>query len=92
MARLRRSTQIPTPIAAKATKPATTPPAIAPAFDDFFLSPPWPVGVPVETTIIDVEPEPEEVLESETVEGTGASTSGKPPAAFAVTGSNLSPT
>lgn len=90
MARFRRNTQTPTPIAAKATKPATTPPAIAPAFDDFFSLSLWPVDVLVGTT--DVEPEPEEVLESEIVEGTGASTSGKPPAAFAVTGSNLSPT
>jgi hypothetical protein len=36
--------------------------------------------------------EPVEVLDSETVEGTGAKSSGRPPAALAATGSNLSPT
>ena len=42
--------------------------------------------------IDDGERELLELLDSETVAGTGAKSSGKPPAAFAATGSNLSPT
>ena len=72
------------------------PPTMAPVFDDFpFLV--LPVGMlaaSVETGEEPEgdEPESEELLGgSETVEGTDASVSGKPPADSAVTGSKPSP-
>ena len=63
---------------------------MAPVFDGLFtpLSPPWLVGF----TVDDGEPgRVEEVLDSEMVEGTGATVSGRSPAALAATGSNWSP-
>ena len=79
-----------TPITDKATKPPMTPPAIAPACDGFR---PLSVTVLIGPVMIDDgEREIVEELGSETVEGTGAKRSGRPPAAFAATGSNLSPT
>ena len=72
-----------------------TPPAMAPEFDDFFpplLSPPE-VDVLVGFVVPDeLDPERVELRGDETVEGTAASVSGKPPADSAVAGSNLSPT
>ena len=69
-----------------------TPPTMAPTFDDFvWLFPPWPIDVVVgNADIDDGEPERVELLDNEMVEGTGASTSGVSPAAFAVAGLNLS--
>ena len=94
MARLRRNIQTPTPIIAKAAKPPITPPMIAPKFNNLLA---WPVDVLVGPVIVIVDGgrrESVELLdgESERVEGTGARSSGRPPAAFAATGSNLSPT
>lgn len=62
-----------------------TPPTIAPVFD-FFV--PLLLSWPVEVLVGDGEPEPVELPDNETVEGTGASNSGKPPADFAARGSN----
>jgi hypothetical protein len=87
MARLRRNIQTPKPATAKAAKPPITPPAIAPAFDDF-----WGFAVVVLIGPVMIDDGGREVLDSETVEGTGATSSGRPPAALAATGSNLSPT
>ena len=90
MARLRRNIQTPAPIAAKAAKPPITPPTIAPVFDDFrgFL-----VDVLIGPVIIDDGGrELVEVLDNEIVEGTGAMSSGRPPADLAPTGSNIFPT
>ena len=72
-----------------------TPPAMAPAFDDFFPPLFSPIEVDEELAGFvetDDELECEELWDIETVEGTGASVSGRPPADFAVAGSNVSPT
>jgi len=56
-----------------------TPPAMAPAFDDFFvrLLLSWPLEVLVGPAAVDdSEPEPLELPDNETVEGTGEDTSG----------------
>ena len=71
---------------------------MAPAFEDDFF-PPLPPPLEVDVLLVgfvvpddELDPGRVELREGETVEGTAASVSGRPPADSAFAGSNLSPT